>query len=75
MTSFEGLWTCDGPKAKCQSTDPVHMNLEVISLAPRAFFIPHFLSNFEADHIISLAKPQIKASQVGDPEGGGAGFR
>ena len=48
---------------------------QVISLAPRAFYIPHFLSDWEAEHIIDLARPQIKSSQVGDPEGGGAGFR
>ena len=74
VTSQEGHWSCDGPAATCKSKDPVPMELEVISIAPRAFYIPHFLSDFEAEHIIALAKPQIKASQVGDAEGGGAGF-
>ena len=52
----------------------VDLELEVISLTPRAFYIPNFLSDFEAEHIIELSKPQIKASEVGDIEGGGARF-
>ena len=37
----------------------------VMFLLSRAFYIPRFLSDYEAEHIIALAKPQIKASQVG----------
>jgi len=74
VTSYEGLWHCDGEREVCQSKDAVDMELEVISIAPRAFYIPHFLSDFEADHIIALAKDQVKMSEVGDNEGGGARF-
>ena len=104
VTSYEGLWHCDGERDVCQSKDSVDMELEVISIAPRAFYIPRcvlwpdevrpgrawasghvssthiharpsFLSDFEADHIIALAKDQVKMSEVGDNEGGGARFR
>jgi prolyl 4-hydroxylase len=47
------------------------MELQVASLAPRAFLIPKFLSDFETDEIIRLAKPQIHVSLVGDYEGAG----
>ena len=48
------------------------MELQVTSLAPRAFLIPKFLSDYESDEIIRLAKPQIHDSLVGDIDGGGA---
>lgn len=41
-------------------------------MEPRAFLIPKFLSEFETDEIIRLAKPQIHDSQVGDNDGAGA---
>ena len=47
------------------------MELQVASLAPRAFLIPKFLSDFETDEIIRLAKPQIHVSLVGDYDGAG----
>lgn len=47
------------------------MELSVTSLAPRAFLIPKFLSDYETDEIIRLARPQIHDSMVGDIEGGG----
>ena len=62
---------CIGTAATCQSKDPVHMELQVASLAPRAFLIPKFLSDFETDEIIRLAKPQIHVSLVGDYDGAG----
>ena len=48
---------CNGPKAKCQSKDPVPLSLEVVSLAPRVFIIENFLSEFEVDEIIRIAIP------------------
>ena len=74
VSSYEGFWDCNGPAEECQSKMTVDLELEVISLTPRAFYIPNFLSDFEAEHIIELSKPQIKASEVGDIEGGGARF-
>jgi prolyl 4-hydroxylase len=72
VTSTAGVWTCKGPASKCQSTDPVHMQLEVVSQAPRAFIIPEFMSEFEADEIVRLAKDKVKVSLVGNSDGGGA---
>jgi prolyl 4-hydroxylase len=65
---------CSGSAATCQSKEKVQMELEVASLAPRAFLIPSFLSDFESDAIISLSKPQIKESLVGEINAGGARF-
>jgi prolyl 4-hydroxylase len=72
VVSNAGRWHCQGTAEECQSTDEVHMQLEVASLKPRAFIIPEFLSDFEADEIIRLAKPRVKGSLVGDEDGGGA---
>ena len=68
---FFDIRFCDGHAAKCQSTEPVRLELEVISLQPRAFVIMNFLSDFEADAIIKLASPQVKESTVGNNDGGG----
>lgn len=46
------------------------LELEVISLAPKAYYIRNFLSDFETDEIIRLAKPDVKHSHVGDPSSG-----
>jgi prolyl 4-hydroxylase len=51
--------------------DAVKLELEVISLAPRAFVIPNVLSDFEVDEIIRIAKPLQGGSQVGNLDGGG----
>ena len=67
-----GFWTCDGKESECQSSDPVRLELEVISLEPRVFYIEKFLSNFEADSIIEYARPKIDVSQVGNYDAGGA---
>ena len=50
MISPHGFWNCAGADVEttCQSKDPVRMELEVVSLEPRVFVIPQFLSNFEA---------------------------
>ncbi len=48
----------------------MHLELEVISLAPRAFIINHFLSDYECDEIIRLAQPSLHHSEVGDVETG-----
>ena len=64
--------TCDGSAETCQSKEEVQLQLEVASLGPRAFLIPKFLSDYETDEIIKLARPQIHNSLVGDNDGGGA---
>ena len=38
---------CSGSAQECQSKETVGMELEVVSLRPRAFVIPNFLSIFE----------------------------
>ena len=40
VTSPEGLWHCAGKAARCKGAEPVNMELEVVSVAPRAFIIP-----------------------------------
>lgn len=41
--SNNGLWLCDGTPQSCQSKDLLTLELEVISLEPRAFIIKDFL--------------------------------
>jgi prolyl 4-hydroxylase len=48
------------------------MVLEVASVTPRVLLIPSFLSDFECEEIINLARPNTLASKVGDPNAGGA---
>jgi len=62
---------CDGPASKCQGSDNVTLELEVISTAPKAYIIPNFLSDFEVQAIINIATPRIRASTVGNQDGGG----
>ena len=66
VTSKQGFWRCNGAPASCQSTQLLNMTLQVASLTPRVFLIPEFLSGFEADHIIALAKDKVAASTVGN---------
>lgn len=57
---------CGGDESRCKSTDAVPLQLEVISLQPRAFIIENFISDFEADEIIRLSAAKLRASSVGD---------
>ena len=41
------------------------MELEVVSTHPRAFLVDRFLSDYETDQIIQLAKPTMGESRVG----------
>jgi hypothetical protein len=41
--SNNGQWSCDGTPQSCQSKDKITLELEVISLEPRAFIIKDFL--------------------------------
>ena len=52
LQSPEGFWHCKGAAAECQHSEPVQLELEVISLEPRAFVIKNFFSEFETDWII-----------------------
>ena len=61
---------CKGSAEECHSLEPVHLELEVISLRPRAFIIKNFFSEFEADEIISYGTPRLGKSIVGDVESG-----
>lgn len=71
VTSHEGKWNCTGPAEKCQSKEPVHLELQVVSLKPKVFIINNFLSAFEADDIIKHAQDKLKESTVGNKDGGG----
>jgi len=68
--SSQGYWHCSEAREKCQSTESVKLELEVLSLKPRVFVIENFISEHEADHIINLAQPRLHHSSVGDIEAG-----
>ena len=70
VQSPEGYWSCDGPVTECQSSSVVPLELEVVSLEPRVFIIPQFLSDFEAEHIGKIARPRMASSSVGDVDSG-----
>ena len=61
---------CKGKAVDCQSNQSVSLELQVVSLQPRAFIIEHFLNDFETSEIISLAQPRMSQSIVGDSETG-----
>ena len=48
-----------------QTPGNITINLTVVSLTPRAFYIPHLISDFECDSIIQYAIPKIQLSSVG----------
>jgi prolyl 4-hydroxylase len=48
------------------------MELVVASATPKVFTISSFLSGYECDEIIRLAKPEAKDSLIGDFKSGGA---
>ena len=64
MNSFFRL--CKGSSSKCQSDEQVQLELKVVAQTPKVFVIENFLSAFEADAIIELARPKVKPSEVGD---------
>jgi len=72
VVSNHSMWQCDGMMKDCQSSDPVELELEVISLEPRAFIIKNFMSAYEADAIVNVAEPLLAASMIGQEESGGA---
>eukprot|EP00605_Chrysophyceae_sp_TOSAG23-4_P002636 GSChrysophyteH1.ASY1.ANO1.2912.1 assembled CDS len=61
-----------GETSVCQDNEPLHLELEVISLAPRAFVIENFLSDYECTRIIESAKDKLMISTVGNGDAGGA---
>ena len=70
VVSREGFWTCDGSSQACQAAEGLDLELECISVEPRAFVIKNFLSGFEVDEIVKNAKPNLRHSSVGDAEAG-----
>lgn len=71
VNSSNGYWHCDGISMDCQDTVPVNSKLEVVSTRPKVFVIENFLSDYETDHIKTLASPKVKDSTVGNNDGGG----
>lgn len=63
---------CNGPADECQAKGNLNMELEVVSMKPKVFVIPDFLSDFEVEAIKEFAKPKVKRSSVGSDDGGGA---
>lgn len=51
---------------QCLSSNPIDLQLEVVSLAPKAFIVERFLSDFECEHIKQHAKAGMYSSSVGD---------
>lgn len=71
VNSSNGYWRCDGISMDCQETTPITYNVEVVSTRPKVFIIEDFLSDYETDHIKTLASPKVKESTVGNNDGGG----
>lgn len=72
VISSNGRWNCEGLRSECQSPESVNLEIEVVSLAPRAFIIENVLTDFEVSEIIRLAAPKLHGSFVGNyDEGGG----
>jgi len=46
-------------------TEPGVLTLKVLSLQPRAFLVPNFLTDEEANHIVSLGSKRVKRSKTG----------
>jgi len=55
---------CPHSHDQCQSKDQIELRLEVVSSKPRVFVIENFLNEFEANHVIALAKVGEKDSVV-----------
>lgn len=73
IVSDQNYWVCAGTASKCQERGSLHLQLEVVSTAPKVFIIHDFLSDFEAEAIIAIAKPRIHKSTIGNgEEAGGA---
>ena len=70
VESPHGYWTCSGTADACQSKQPVTLDLEVVSMMPRAFMISDFLSDHEIATIINLANPRMGISHVGGRDQG-----
>lgn len=68
VETSSGYWTC--LEKTCQTSKTIPLQLEVVSQSPKVFYVKNFLNNFEADHIISLAKKTISISMVGDGANG-----
>lgn len=73
LTTISLLYSCRecrGSAEDCQGSSR-DFELEVISTAPRAFYIKNFFSAFEADAIVDIGKPLLQGSTVGNSDGGG----
>ena len=73
VSSMEGYWHCDGHPTKCQAQSPdgfphVQLELQAVSLKPRAFVIDNFLSDYEVESIKSHANRKLRPSSVGNAE-------
>ena len=65
VLSTQGYWSCTMVEQNCQSTNPVKLELEVISVKPKVFLIENFLNSFESDELVRIAKPAMFPSEVG----------
>eukprot|EP01083_Nonionella_stella_P150278 478466_1 len=54
--------------AKCRESELLTVELQVHAVSPKVMSIANFLSDFECDHIIELARPRLNRSTIGQGE-------
>lgn len=64
IVSAQGYWSCPQSHEQCQSKNSIELRLEVVSIKPKVLIIDDFLNEFEAQHVIALAKVGEKDSVV-----------
>lgn len=69
--SDDNDWICAGKESVCKLQGTKEIEIEVISMKPRAFLIRDFLSGFEADALVSIGRKRVEESWVGNNDAGG----
>lgn len=72
VVSEETFWNINEDGRLKQSKEPITLTLECVSTAPRIFVIKNFLSDYEAEKLINIAKPSMEESVVGTKGSGGS---
>lgn len=62
---------CRSSELDKHNNNLLQLQVETISLSPRAFIVENFLSDFEADALVSAARPHVVESFVGQSDSGG----
>eukprot|EP01084_Bolivina_argentea_P124597 220779_1 len=76
ITSNQSYWRCfpedsedEEALSQCRDTQPIELEIKVVSLQPRAFTIQNTLSDEEADLIIKVAGDRLRRSRAGQDGG------